>query len=238
MQLCVDMSRPHDRSAKKGLVVVVDDEPQVLEALAVSLRRQPYRVLSANSALDCLAILEREPVDVVVSDESMPGMSGSVLLAEIEQRFSHVVRIMLTGHASLDVAVRAINEGRVFRLLQKPCPSSQLREAISAALRRAAEQRLGADMKAVAQQHAATLGLPPAPRQGILDGLTASDRTQLTARELEVLELLVAGQRVAQIAPLLFISKETVRNHLKSMFRKLDTHSQAELIGRATSASG
>jgi len=229
------MDRTRGRAKHEGTVVVVDDEPEVLEALRVSLRRQPYQLLCANSARDCLAILEREPVDVVVSDERMPEMTGSALLAEIEQRFPHVVSIMLTGHASLEVSLRAINEGRVFRILQKPCPSRQLREAISAALQFAAERRLGADLRAVAQDHALTLGLPQPPRaDDPLAELTSSDRRRLSARELEVLEHLVRGRRVAQIAPLLFISKETVRNHLKSLFGKLGAHSQAELIDRAT----
>jgi two-component system probable response regulator PhcQ len=118
-------------------VLIVDDERRVTEALNRALRREPYKVLTAGSAKEAFAVLAREEVDVVVSDERMPMMSGSELLAEVCRIYPDTVRIILTGQATLDAAVRAINEGQVYRFLLKPCNEVDL--AIT--IRRALEQK-------------------------------------------------------------------------------------------------
>jgi len=64
-------------------VLFVDDEPHVTDSLKRSLRKEPYEVLSADSASEALKVLAREPVDVVVSDEKMPGMQGSEFLGRV-----------------------------------------------------------------------------------------------------------------------------------------------------------
>jgi len=115
-------------------VLFVDDEPHVTEALKRVLRKQPYEVLSANSAEGALEILAREPVDVVVSDERMPGMSGSQFLAIVCRDYPDTIRMMLTGHASLEAAIRAINEGEIYRFFTKPCNEVDLAVTIRQAL--------------------------------------------------------------------------------------------------------
>jgi len=107
-------------------VLFVDDIPSVTDGLKRALHREPYRVLSANSAKKGLQIIEEQSVDVVVSDELMPGMSGSEFLAEVCRRHPDTVRIILTGHANLTAAVRAINEGQIYRFLTKPCNRADL----------------------------------------------------------------------------------------------------------------
>ena len=102
-------------------ILIVDDEPHVTEALKRALHKEPYEVLTANSANEALEILARQPVDVVVSDEKMPVMSGAEFLAEVYRKYPDTFRIMLTGHADLDLAMRAINEGHIYRFLKKPC---------------------------------------------------------------------------------------------------------------------
>jgi DNA-binding NtrC family response regulator len=107
-------------------ILFVDDEPLVAEALKRSLRKEPYRVLSAQSAAQGMEILARQPVDVVISDEMMPGMPGSEFLALVSRDYPETVRIILTGHANLKSAIRAINEGQVYRFLTKPCDELEL----------------------------------------------------------------------------------------------------------------
>lgn len=119
----------------KHTVLFVDDEPNVTDALKRALRREPYRILSARSAEEALAVLERERVDVIVSDEKMEGMSGSELLAMVRKRRPNTIRMILTGHASLDAAVRAINEGEIYRFFTKPCNETDLAVTIRQALR-------------------------------------------------------------------------------------------------------
>src|SRR2546425_2358089 len=117
-------------------VLLVDDEPHVTEALKRVLREEAYDIRTASSARTALQILAREAVDVVVSDERMPGMSGSEFLATVRRSYPNTVRILLTGHASLEAAVRAINEGEVYRFLTKPCKEADLTRAIEHALQR------------------------------------------------------------------------------------------------------
>ncbi|MBL8612079.1 MAG: response regulator [Myxococcales bacterium] len=125
----------------KPNVLFVDDEPQVLESLRALLRKEPFRILTAESAAAALEILARESVAVVVSDERMPGVSGSELLTKVKELYPSTVRIMLTGQASLDAVVRAINEGEIYRFLSKPLKSDELGAAVRRALEIAATAR-------------------------------------------------------------------------------------------------
>ncbi|MFQ5670104.1 MAG: response regulator [Acidobacteriota bacterium] len=115
-------------------ILFVDDEQNVTAALKRSLRREPYEILSASSAQEGLEILARQSIDVVVSDEKMPGMSGTEFLGLVCRRYPQTVRIMLTGQASLEAAIRAINEGEVLRFFTKPCNDTDLRVTIQQAL--------------------------------------------------------------------------------------------------------
>jgi two-component system probable response regulator PhcQ len=115
-------------------ILLVDDEPNVTAALKRALRREPYEFLIATSAAAAQDLLERQHVDVVVSDEQMPGMSGSEFLSKVRQRFPHTIRMILSGQASLEAAVRAINEGEVYRFFLKPCNPTDLGVTIQQAL--------------------------------------------------------------------------------------------------------
>lgn len=115
-------------------VLFVDDEPHFTSALQRALRHEPYRILTAHSAARALEIMHKEPVDVVVSDERMPGMSGSEFLAVVRRLHPRTVRILLTGYATLDAAVKAINEGEIYRFLTKPCHAKDLAQIIRQAL--------------------------------------------------------------------------------------------------------
>jgi two-component system, probable response regulator PhcQ len=118
------------RPERVPLVLFVDDEPQVLEGLAAALRKKPLRMVTATSGAQALELLRQHRVDVLVSDEQMPGMRGSELLAAARITHPRVLRILLTGQASLEAAIRAINEGEVWRLLTKPCPAPDLLQTI------------------------------------------------------------------------------------------------------------
>ena len=116
-------------------ILLVDDEPLVIEALKRTLIRKSYDILSAGSAAEALLLLDRESVDVVVSDEMMPGMPGSDFLGEVSSRFPATIRIILTGHPNLDTALRAINKGHIYQFLIKPCTGAELDLTIKRALK-------------------------------------------------------------------------------------------------------
>jgi response regulator RpfG family c-di-GMP phosphodiesterase len=126
-------------------VLLVDDEPRVLEALTVVLG-QRWVVETAGDGAGALSRLrEGRPYSVVISDMRMPRMSGSELLARTRAEFPETVRVMLTGEGDLSAAILAINHGGVFRFLVKPCPPDVLRETLDDAV--AEHRRIVADRR-------------------------------------------------------------------------------------------
>ena len=112
--------------APSRLRVICVDEPHVVSGLALHLRRR-YDVEVATSGQAGLDLLARAPeAAVVISDMRMPGMNGAEFLSRVSTQHANTTRILLTGHAELDAAIRAVNEGSVFRFLLKPCPPPEL----------------------------------------------------------------------------------------------------------------
>ena len=114
----------------RACVLCVDDEPNILSALRRTLRADGLRVLTAQGGQEALDMLEREPVDVVISDMRMPGMDGAELLERVLERWPTNIRVLLTGHADTSAAVAAINRGRIFRYLTKPWDDAELRSVV------------------------------------------------------------------------------------------------------------
>lgn len=120
----------HDSESKEALVLIVDDDVLFLRGLTRLLRNQPFRIITARSGEEAQELLKRWPIHVIVCDEHMPGMSGTDLLAWIARHFPNTVRIVLTGQPDLPTAMKAINDGQVFRFLTKPCREFDLVMAI------------------------------------------------------------------------------------------------------------
>jgi response regulator RpfG family c-di-GMP phosphodiesterase len=116
-------------------VLCVDDEPNVLQAFQRALRRQFVIQTASGGAEGLEAIAAHGPFAVVVSDMRMPGMDGVQFLAAVKQKAPNSVRVMLTGTADQTTAIRAVNEGHIFRFLTKPCPPEDLVNAINAGIR-------------------------------------------------------------------------------------------------------
>jgi DNA-binding NtrC family response regulator len=114
-------------------VLVVDDEEFVRTALQRVLGDAGYSVLAAESGAEALRVLAEQPVKILISDNAMPYMSGLDLFKEVRVRHPHVLRIMLTGDSDPELAVRAINEGEVFRFIRKPWNNSDLRTVMQLA---------------------------------------------------------------------------------------------------------
>jgi response regulator RpfG family c-di-GMP phosphodiesterase len=114
-------------------ILFVDDDIQLVSSMQRSFART-YRVELALGAQDALAALAESPYAVVVSDLQMPGMNGIELLTKVKDLSPETVRILLTGAADLHAAIDAVNEGSVFRFLQKPCPQELLKKTLDAGL--------------------------------------------------------------------------------------------------------
>ncbi len=115
-------------------VLFVDDDANLLAGVLRSLRSEPYRCMTATSGEQALELLETKAVDVVVSDEQMPGMGGLKLLTTVHQRHPEIVNVMLSGQASIGTVVRALNHGQIFRFLIKPCGTDELSASVRQAL--------------------------------------------------------------------------------------------------------
>ena len=118
----------------KPRLLFVDDEPAITRALSVAFRKEPYEIRTAISGQAALALFAEAPFDVIVSDERMPGMCGSDLLAQVRELYPATVRIILSGQANLEAAVRAINAAEIYRFIMKPCPAEELMVTVREAL--------------------------------------------------------------------------------------------------------
>ncbi len=169
-------------------VLFVDDEPKILTGLRVALRKFPFRILTANSAAEALAALAEQHVDVVVSDEQMPLMSGSQLLSVVRKQHPETIRIILTGQASLEAAVRAINEGEVYRFLAKPCNPMDLANTILGGLQLRDLARQSSRLLSRTRQQQAVLRKLESQHPGISEvKVDAGGAIQLEAGDLQSL---------------------------------------------------
>ncbi|MBV8036162.1 HD domain-containing phosphohydrolase [Roseateles sp.] len=136
------------------VVLFVDDEPSILSALRRLFRPQGYRVLLADSGRAGLAMLEAEPVDLVVSDMRMPEMDGASLLEQVRERWPTVGRILLTGYSDIGSTVAAINRGQIHRYVAKPWDDRELLMCVHDGLeRRRLEQENRALMQLTRKQN-------------------------------------------------------------------------------------
>jgi serine/threonine-protein kinase len=177
----------------KPRVLFVDDEERVVNLLRMMFRAS-YEVHTATSGAQALEIAAAQPIDVIVSDQRMPGMTGIELLAEMRKRSPATMRILLTGYSDLTAIVGSVNDGEVFRFINKPWDNEEIKrivaEAAEAALATAAVAAVppqpGAQMQAQAGDASAMPGVlliddDPRDRQAI----AASIGNQLTVHSAD-----------------------------------------------------
>ncbi|WP_129714931.1 response regulator [Pedobacter sp. SYP-B3415] len=113
-------------------VLYVDDEIHNLNSFRASFRRT-FKVFTAESAAEGRKILEANPIQVIITDQRMPQMTGIEFLAWIIPDFPDPIRILLTGYADINAVIDAINLGQVYKYLQKPWTEDDLRITIEKA---------------------------------------------------------------------------------------------------------
>jgi signal transduction histidine kinase len=111
-------------------LLVVDDEEDVLKAIRRQLRKK-FKVHTAQGAEEAYSILRENHINVVISDQRMPGISGAEFLTQVRQEFPNAVRLMLTGYADINAVIAAINDGRIEQYIQKPWDAGELERIIS-----------------------------------------------------------------------------------------------------------
>jgi response regulator RpfG family c-di-GMP phosphodiesterase len=126
----------HQRGGARPVVLVVDDEPDILEAVVLQIQRD-CKVLTAGSGAEALQVLsESGPIAAVITDRRMPGMDGVELLRRVQLEYPDTTRVLQTAQSDLTAAISAINDGGVFRYLSKPIPTDELRATVREAVER------------------------------------------------------------------------------------------------------
>lgn len=159
------MGQTTDR--KKGTddrpqVLFVDDEPLVLEGLRRSVHKEFLADLAGSADEGLEKLRYAGPYAVIISDMHMPGMDGVEFLATVRILSPDSVRVMLTGDSELEVAMRAVNEGSIFRFLRKPASREQILTALRASVtqyraRRSEKEKLEVTARALEQLDVGTL---------------------------------------------------------------------------------
>ncbi len=126
---------PREMTASRPKLLVVDDELQVIKSLKRLLRGQDYEILWATGGAEALEIVRSHDIGVVISDQMMPGMDGVTFLEKLGRISPDTVKLMLTGYASFQNALDAINRCHVFEYLQKPWTAESLQQALERAFR-------------------------------------------------------------------------------------------------------
>ena len=119
---------------KTHTILIVDDEELVLKSIVRVLRNENYQILTAQSGEKGLTVLKDYDVNLVISDQKMPGMNGLDFLRRIKRDYPQILTIMLTGQAELEIAMRAINEAGVYKFILKPWNDSDLKITVKRVL--------------------------------------------------------------------------------------------------------
>lgn len=115
-------------------ILIVDDEPHVISSLTRSLDEEPFQISGSHGGKEALQLMQTQRFKVVISDERMPGMDGAEFLSLVKELHPETVRIMLTGHASVEATMRAVNSGEIYRFFTKPWNDTELKLALRSAL--------------------------------------------------------------------------------------------------------
>ncbi|MEC7823679.1 MAG: response regulator [Pseudomonadota bacterium] len=120
----------------KYQVLCVDDEQNILRAIKRALFSLDVDLTLVDSGEKALAVMKEKPIHVVISDMKMPGMTGAELLEQVAAHYPDTFRVVLTGFADIDATIKAVNQGRIHRYLQKPWDNQELINTIEEGLER------------------------------------------------------------------------------------------------------
>lgn len=130
-------SQPMSEPACERVLLLVDDEKNILNALTRLLRRDGYRILTAASPAQAFDLLAQHQIHVIVSDQRMPDMSGTEFFSKVKDMYPDTVRIILSGYTDLKSVTQAINHGAIYKFITKPWDDEELRKEIEHAFKKA-----------------------------------------------------------------------------------------------------
>jgi diguanylate cyclase (GGDEF)-like protein len=148
--------RPEGRP---NTLLLVDDEPQICTSLGRILRRDGYKIHTAHDADQAMELLSKHVVDVVISDQRMPGRKGTEFLTAVRDAYPNTVRLILSGAAEIADITHAMGTGAIYKFLTKPIDPALLRANVGEAFSRAASLR-SSPAPDLSSARDATTGLP------------------------------------------------------------------------------
>ncbi len=199
-------------------VLLADDHRMLREGLRRSLEERGFEIAAeAADGDEAVTLAAQHTPDVVLMDVSMPVLDGVEATRRVREATPEVRVVMLTMHVDPDVVARAIRAGASGYLV-KDCSIDEVAEALT----------LACDGQTVISPHLAASMLDEVRR---LDGDPHEE--VITKREEEVLQLIADGHSTPEVAEKLYISQKTVKNHLASIYHKLDARDRTQAVVRA-----
>ncbi len=206
-------------------ILIVDDDENYLSSVRRVLHGQ-CEILTTKDPLQALKIVEHQgPFAVIISDYRMPVMNGIELFSRIITIDKRVQRILLTGYPELQMAIDAVNHGKITAFLTKPTPSVSLRSVVLEAAQTYRESQYA---NGQGQENPETPDKEPAAGQS-----DAKLFAPLTVKEKEILTLVAKGFSNAEISINMTITVGTVKTHINNLFWKMDVNSRTKMIAKA-----
>ena len=197
-------------------LLLADDHTMLRESLRRTMESEGLEVVGeAGDGEEAARLAEQLQPDVVLMDVSMPVLDGVAATRQIQERAPDVSVVMLTMHADQDVIARAIRAGAVGYLV-KDCTTEELVRTVRQAAN--GETALSTELAASMLQEMRA----PAPAESVL-----------SKREEEVLQLIAEGSSTTEVGEQLYISVKTVKNHLASIYEKLDARDRTQAVLQA-----
>jgi DNA-binding NarL/FixJ family response regulator len=195
-------------------ILIIDDDPTILEGLRRLLTRSGYEVAVAPNGILGLEAARKQTVDVVVTDLAMPGVSGLDLIKLIQGLDPTLPVIVLTGNATLETAIHAMRHAGAFDFLQKPITDPK---EVELAIAQAFVHR---------ERLRTTIGVSISSERR-----NAKERIgQTSVRERELLKLLAQGLDNESIAEAACLSRKTIRNYLSALYAKLGVENRTQAV--------
>ncbi len=211
-----ELNRTVRRPASEIRLLIADDHRMLREGLRRSMAEHGFDIVGeARDGAEAVEMADKHRPDVVLMDVTMPELDGIEATVAIHQRAPEVRVVILTMHADQDVLSNAVRAGASGYLV-KDCSTDEIAMAI---------ESVAVGETALSPRLAATL-LAQVRNQ---DQPVDTERT-ITRREEEVLQLIADGCSTPEVAERLFISQKTVKNHLASIYQKLDARDRTQAV--------
>jgi two-component system response regulator DegU len=204
-------------------LLLADDHTMLREGLRRSMEGEGFDVVGeASDGDEAVRMAEELRPDVVLMDVSMPVMDGIEATRLVREKLADTQVVMLTMHADEDLIVKAVRAGAAGYLV-KDCTTDEVARTV----------RMAANGETSISSEFAESMLQQVQAEQAAEAAGGHDESVISKREVEVLQLIAEGASTPEVAEQLYISVKTVKNHLASIYQKLDSRDRTQAVVRA-----